>query len=79
MMLNVEQITQLLFGTEHIEEVSVAELREMVDEFPSFIAGHYLLSKKLQTAGHESYFARSKYPIKHSLVLLWSLSTQRCQ
>jgi hypothetical protein len=37
-----------LFGVKTLDEVSVEALREMVSEFPSFNAGHFLLSRKLQ-------------------------------
>ena len=37
-----------LFGSKEFENISLAELEAMVTEFPSFNAGHYLLSKKLK-------------------------------
>ncbi|HMH32039.1 MAG TPA: hypothetical protein VK543_03360 [Puia sp.] len=57
---NTQHITQLLFGTQNLDEVSLDELRELVGEFPSFTAGHYLLSKKMKSSGHEGFLPETQ-------------------
>ena len=44
-----------LFGSKELENISLAELEAMVTEFPSFNAGHYLLSKKLKEQQDERF------------------------
>ena len=51
MSTQIDQIAQFLFETDNLENISVDQLRQLVDEFPSFNAGHYLLTQKLQDQG----------------------------
>jgi hypothetical protein len=48
MSSQINQITQFLFESDNLENISLDQLRQLVDEFPSFNAGHYLLTQKLQ-------------------------------
>ncbi|HTS43193.1 MAG TPA: hypothetical protein VMH01_02280 [Puia sp.] len=51
----IQHILRYLFGADRLEEVSIDQLKELVDEYPSFNAGHYLLSKKLQEVNDNTY------------------------
>ncbi len=37
-----------IFGKKDLASVSLDEMYEVINEFPSFNAGHFLLSKKLK-------------------------------
>ena len=39
-----------IFGKKDLDSVSLDEIYEVIKEFPSFNAGHFLLSKKLKAA-----------------------------
>src|SRR5450631_2292223 len=43
----MQQIIKHLFKADSLEEVSRERLEELVQEYPSFSVGHYLLSRKL--------------------------------
>ena len=51
----IQHILRYLFGADRLEEVSIDQLKELVDEYPSFNVGHYLLSKKLQEENDTTY------------------------
>lgn len=51
----MQHIIQHLFQTTSLENVSRQDLEEMVDRYPSFGIARYLLSRKLQTAGDETF------------------------
>ncbi len=44
-----------IFGKENLASVSLDELYELINEFPSFNAGHFLLSKKLKDQDHAAF------------------------
>ena len=44
-----------IFGKQNLESVSLEELYEVIDEFPSFNAAHYLLSRKLKLQNDQAY------------------------
>src|SRR5664279_1485640 len=51
-----------IFGKQNLDSVSLDEIYELINEFPSFNAGHFLLSKKLkehQEAGYEKETMRT--------------------
>jgi hypothetical protein len=51
----MQPIIQHLFQAASLEDVSRQRLESFVAEYPSFGIGHYLLSRKLQAEGAESY------------------------
>jgi len=57
---NAQYILQYLFDTGSLEDVSVEQLRELVNEYPSFNAGHYLLSIKLQKEKDEAFLQETQ-------------------
>src|SRR4249920_86049 len=51
-----------IFGKQNLDTVSLDEIYELISEFPSFNAGHFLLSKKLkeqQESGYEKETMRT--------------------
>ncbi len=44
-----------IFGKKDLASVSLDELYEVINEFPSFNAGHFLLLKKLKEENHAGY------------------------
>src|SRR6516162_10412126 len=57
---NTQYLLEYLFGAGKLEDVSLDQLQELVDEYPSFNAGHYLLSKKLQQENYGSFLTETK-------------------
>ena len=55
MSLSTQHIIRHLFQAESLEEVSRQQLEELVEEYPSFGVGRYLLSRKLQTEGSDHF------------------------
>jgi hypothetical protein len=55
MSLSMQHIIRHLFRAESLEEVSRQQLEELVEEYPSFGVGRYLLSHKLQAEGAEHF------------------------
>jgi hypothetical protein len=51
----MQPIIQHLFQASSLEDVSRQRLETFVAEYPSFGIGHYLLSRKLQAEGSDSY------------------------
>ncbi len=51
----MQPIIQHLFQVSSLEDVSRQRLESFVAEYPSFGIGHYLLSRKLQAEGADSY------------------------
>ncbi|HEY4286334.1 MAG TPA: hypothetical protein VGN00_04475 [Puia sp.] len=51
----MQPIIQHLFQASSLEDVSRQRLESFVAEYPSFGIGHYLLSRKLQAEGADSY------------------------
>ncbi len=48
-------IIDAIFGKNDLGSVSLDEIRELINEFPSFNAAHFLLSKKLKLENHSSF------------------------
>jgi hypothetical protein len=44
-----------IFGKQNLDSVSIDEIYELINEFPSFNAGHFLLSKKLKEQREADY------------------------
>jgi hypothetical protein len=44
-----------IFGKQNLDSVSIDEIYELINEFPSFNAGHFLLSKKLKEQSEADY------------------------
>lgn len=75
---SAQYILQHLFGEGRLEDVSVDQLRLLVEEYPSFNAAHYLLSIKLQKEKDEDYLGvtqRTALHFHNPLWLQWLLQT----
>jgi hypothetical protein len=48
-------IIDAIFGKNDLDLVSLDEIKELINEFPSFNAAHFLLSKKLKLESHNSF------------------------
>src|SRR6476661_4120981 len=48
-----------IFGKQDLEMVSLDEIYEVIREFPSFNAGHFLLAKKLKLQDDPAYESES--------------------
>ncbi len=57
---NPRQFILDMFGKEQLEDISVEELKAMVEEFPSFNALHFLLSKKLKSEGSVEFYTETE-------------------
>src|ERR1700712_4327879 len=55
MKSGMPSLLNAIFGKKDLSSVSLNEMYELINEFPSFNAGHYLLSKKLQEENDVSY------------------------
>jgi len=55
MSLSMQHILQHLFQVKNLEEVPRQRLEELVEEYPSFGVGRYLLSRKLQTEASDHF------------------------
>jgi hypothetical protein len=55
MSLSTQHIIRHLFRAESLEEVSRQQLEELVEEYPSFGVGRYLLSRKLQAEAADHF------------------------
>jgi hypothetical protein len=60
MIASTRKLIFALFGKKSLEEVSVMELQQLIEQYPSFQAGHYLLSKKLQQEGSEEFLQETQ-------------------
>ena len=49
-----------IFGKQNLDSVSLDEIYELINEFPSFNAGHFLLSKKLKYQDEAGYEKETK-------------------
>ncbi|MFI5156170.1 MAG: hypothetical protein ACHQEM_08290 [Chitinophagales bacterium] len=79
---NPRQIILDMFGKEQLEDISVEELKEMVEEFPSFNALHFLLSKKLKSEGRDEFYTeteRTALYFTNPFWLQWLLETEEEQ
>ncbi len=52
---NTQNIIHQIFKVGSLEAVSVQQLEQLVEQYPSFGAGHYLLCKKLKLEGDFAY------------------------
>lgn len=57
---NISFILESLFGTDKLEDVTIDQLRELVEDYPAFNAGHYFLSKKLQQDSDEQFHPQTQ-------------------
>jgi len=71
MIGDTKQIVKSLFDMESLEEVPLSLLQEVVERFPSFHVGHYLLSKKLQQTGSEIFPRQSQKTALHFNNAFW--------
>src|SRR5260221_7246984 len=55
MTASIENIVQHLFHQPTLQSVSVDELQQMTQEYPSFAAARFLLLKKMQDSGHPDF------------------------
>jgi len=55
-----DQILELLFGTRRLEEVPVSDLKDLLEEFPSFNAVHFFLSKRLKLDASEEFSSETQ-------------------
>ncbi len=60
MIASTRKLIVAIFGKNSLDEVSVSELQQLVEQYPSFQAGHYLLSKKLQLEGSEEFLQETQ-------------------
>jgi hypothetical protein len=52
---SLPSLIDAIFGKEDLASVSLDEIYELINEFPSFNAGHFLLSKKLKQQNESAY------------------------
>ncbi len=71
MTANEQQLVKHLFGTESLDDVSIWQLRDLVSEHPYFNAGHYLLSRKLESDRSEDRLEATKTTALHFTNPLW--------
>jgi hypothetical protein len=45
---NIDHIVKNIFQTESLEQVSLKQLNELIETYPSFNFAHYMMSKKMQ-------------------------------
>ncbi|HSC36397.1 MAG TPA: hypothetical protein VLD19_00950 [Chitinophagaceae bacterium] len=55
MTASIENIVQHLFHQPSLQSVSVNELQQMTQDYPSFAAARFLLLKKMQDTGHPDF------------------------
>ncbi|MBS1599984.1 MAG: hypothetical protein JST75_17285, partial [Bacteroidetes bacterium] len=75
---SAQYILQHLFGEGRLEDVSVDQLKQLVNEYPSFNAAHYLLSIKLQKDKDQDYLSetqRTALYFNNPLWLQWLLQS----
>ncbi|PWT78533.1 MAG: hypothetical protein C5B59_01550 [Bacteroidetes bacterium] len=76
---NISFLLESLFGTTRLSDVTVDQLRELVDSYPAFSAGHYFLSKKLQQENNEQFQPQTQVTglyFNNPLWLQWLLNQQ---
>jgi hypothetical protein len=66
-----KQIIQLLFGRERLEQIPLEDLKDLLDEYPSFNAGHLLLSKKLKMEGLDEFSHQTQRTALHFTNPFW--------
>ena len=65
------QVLESVFGRRELDAVSVEEIRALIAEFPSFNAGHYLLSYKLKDGDAVAYAAATRQTALYFNNPLW--------
>ena len=55
---DLSALLDAIFGRQDLDSVSLDEMYELIKEFPSFNAGHYLLSKKLKLENQVASFEK---------------------
>src|SRR5215813_8697495 len=76
---NISFLLESLFGTTKLDDVTIDQLRELVDSYPAFSAGHYFLSKKLQEINDEQFQPQTQVTalyFNNPLWLQWLLNQQ---
>ncbi len=48
-----------IFGKQNLDEISLEEIHSVINEFPSFNAAHFLLSKKLRLENDQAYLKQA--------------------
>jgi hypothetical protein len=48
-----------IFGKQNLDEISLEEIHSVINEFPSFNAAHFLLSKKLKLENDQAYLKQA--------------------
>jgi hypothetical protein len=57
---NTQHIIARLFNADSLEKVTVEQLQNITEEYPSFGVAHYLLSKKLQQENSNAFLEQTK-------------------
>jgi hypothetical protein len=57
---STEQISMALFGVAHLEDVPLEQLEELVQNYPSFTVGHFLLASRMREKNMEAYSESSR-------------------
>ena len=60
MTSGMPSLLDAIFGKQSLEEVSLEEIYSVIEEFPSFNAAHFLLSKKLKDGNNPAYAKETK-------------------
>lgn len=60
MTSGMPSLLDAIFGKQSLEEVSLEEIYSVIEEFPSFNAAHFLLSKKLKDGNNPAYAEETK-------------------
>ncbi len=55
MTSSMPSLLDSIFGKQNLEEISLEEIHSVINEFPSFNAAHFLLSKKLKLENDQAY------------------------
>jgi len=71
MIGNTKQILKSLFDADSLDEISISRLQEVVEQFPFFHMGHYLLTRKLQKEGSEAFLNQVQKTAIHFNNPLW--------
>jgi hypothetical protein len=71
MLTGLPALIDSIFGKQDLSSVSLDEIRDVIAEFPSFNAAHYLLSKKLQLQDDDAYEKQSMRTALYFNNALW--------
>jgi hypothetical protein len=65
------QIIQNLFGRDRLDDISLEDLKDLLNEYPSFNAVHFLLSKKLKMEGSNEFSQQTQTTALHFTNPFW--------